>query len=265
VRTLARYLRLYVLIETQYIKSRLQYRADFFISTVGMLFTSIATIFVFRVLFDTIPNLAGWSFEEILFIYAFYLLSIVPLQLFFDHVWQLRYHVIEGTFIKYYLRPMNMMFYYMSDMFDLKGLTQLALGIAALAYSSGKLGLVWTVPKVLLLLGALVSSSLVAISLLVIAACSAFWITNSFPVVDLALKLRDFSQYPTTIFDGLFRFMFTYMIPIGFVAFYPAHLFLRPGEATHLAYLAPVIGVGFFGLAYFIWSKGVARWGGTGS
>ena len=40
-----------------------------------------------------------------------------------------------------------------------------------------------------------------------------------------------------------FRFTFTYIIPIGFVAFYPSQLFLRPNEATPLIYFSPLIGI----------------------
>ncbi|TFH00485.1 MAG: ABC transporter permease, partial [Calditrichales bacterium] len=125
--TLRHYLRLYFLIEAQYIKSKMQYRDDFLISSIGMVFSSLTTIAVFWVLFDTIPQLAGWSFDQLIFIYAFYLLAISPMQVLFDHFWQLRFHVIQGTFIKYYFRPLNMMFYYSSEMFDIKGIMQILL------------------------------------------------------------------------------------------------------------------------------------------
>jgi hypothetical protein len=59
-------------------------------------------------------------------------------------VHRLRYHLAEGTFIKYYFRPLNMMFYYMSEMVDIKGFTQVALGIALMIYASSRLGLAWT-------------------------------------------------------------------------------------------------------------------------
>jgi ABC-2 type transport system permease protein len=266
MRTMLFYLKIYVRCATQYVKTRMQYRADFIISTIGMVFTCIATIFVFRILFSSIPNLAGWSFDQILFIYAFYLLSITPLQLVFDHIWFLRYDIIDGSFIKYYLKPINMMFYYMSERIDIKGFTQLALGLAALAYASVRLGLDWTPARALLLGMALFSSSLVAISIMVMAASTAFWLsTGSFPILSLALKIRDFAPYPTSIFEGIFRFLFTYLIPIGFVAFYPAQLFLKPGGAPLLAYVSPVIGIGFFLLAYLVWKKGVDSYAGTGS
>jgi len=71
MRTLPEYLRLYFIIEAQYIKARMQYRADFIISSVGMFFSSLATLGIFWVILESVPDLAGWSLMEMTFIYAF--------------------------------------------------------------------------------------------------------------------------------------------------------------------------------------------------
>lgn len=266
MQTILYYLNIYSRCSSQYIIARMQYRADFIISTIGMLFTSISTIFVFRILFTSIPNLVGWTFNEILLIYAFYLLSITPLQIMFDNIWSLRYDVTDGSFTKYYLRPVNIMFYYMSQRVDIKGFPQLTLGLAVLIYASHQLAIEWNLSRVFLLLIVLLSSSLVAISIFIIAASTAFWfLGGSMPILNLAIKIRDFSPYPITIFDSVFRFLFTYLIPIGFIAFYPAQLFLKGTNAPFLAYLSPLIGFIFFMLAYQVWSKGVDYYSGTGS
>jgi ABC-2 type transport system permease protein len=265
MQTIRHYFRIYFLIEAQYIKSKMQYRDDFLISSVGMALASLTTVGVFWVLFETIPNLAGWSFDQLLFIYAFYLLATAPMQVLFDHFWQLRYHVIEGTFLKYYFRPLNMMFYYVSEMFDIKGLTQVALGIALFIYASIRLEVTWGLVQILLLLVTLFSAALVTISMMVIASCSTFWIYNSYPVMDLAWRLREYSPYPMTIFDGFFRILFTYIIPIGFVAFYPSQMFLEPENISPLVYFSPLVGLGFFVLAYWVWTRGVNSYTGTGS
>lgn len=263
--TLRYYLRIYLMIEAQYIKARMQYRADFIISAIGMFTTSLTGLAVFWVLFETIPQLDGWTFHEMMFIYGFYLLAVTPLQIFFDNIWQLRWKLIDGSFIKYYFRPLNMMFYYMAEVIDIKGFTQLVLGIIIIGYASIKLSLQWTIFKLLLLILSLGSASLVIISLLVIAASVAFWILDSFPIIALAFRVREFSQYPMTIMDGFFRFLFTYAVPIGFVAFYPSQFFLRPEENHFLVVLSPVVGLLFFALAYKIWTMGVNNYTGTGS
>lgn len=265
MRSLSEYMHLYVLIETQYIKSRMQYRADFIISSIGMFFSSLATLGVFWVILNTVPSLAGWSMMEMVFIYAFYMIAISPMQILFDHAWQIRFHIQQGTFLKYYFRPLNMMFYYMSEMFDIKGITQLVVGIALLMYSSNQLDLDWTPARFFLLVITLFSAALVQISIIVSASCAAFWVLDSYPVLGLAWKLREFSPYPMTIFDGIFRIAFTFIIPIGFVAFYPSQLFLRPEEVPLLVYFSPFIGIGLFTLTYRIWTLGVNSYTGTGS
>ncbi|MBN1440444.1 MAG: ABC-2 family transporter protein [Anaerolineales bacterium] len=265
MRTIARYLRLYFLIEAQYIKAQMQYRADFFISSIGMFFNSLITLSVFVVLFETIPSLAGWSLIELVFIYAFYLIALSPMQIFFDNIWFIRFQVQSGDFLKYYFRPLNMLFYYMSDRFDIKGLTQLAAGIALMVYASVQLRLEWTADKLLLLGIAVFGGSLVVIAVAVTAGCAAFWVINSYPMLALAWKLREFAPYPITIFDGVFRFLFTFVIPIGFIAFYPAQFFLRPGEISAWIYLSPIIGIGLFALMYRVWTLGVNSYTGTGS
>ncbi len=265
MRSLAEYLRLYFIIEAQYIKARMQYRADFIISSFGMLFSSLITLGVFWVIFDTVPDLAGWSLNEMVFIYAFYMLAISPMQIIFDHFWQLRFNLQQGTFLKYYFRPLNMMFYYTSEMFDIKGLTQLFVGIALLIYSAAQLHVDWTFARIGLLIITLFSASLVQISIVVMAACASFWVLDSYPVLGLAWRLREFAPYPMSIFDGAFRFTFTYILPIGFIAFYPSQIFLRPEEVSSITYLSPLIGVGMFALTYWIWTKGVNSYTGTGS
>ena len=68
-----------------------------------------------------------------------------------------------------------------------------------------------------------------------------------------------------SILDAAFRFTFTYIIPIGFVAFYPSQLFLRPQDVSPLIYLSPIVGLGLFALTYRIWMKGVNLYTGTGA
>ena len=118
--------------------------------------------------------------------------------------------------------------------------------VSSLIVASNRLHLVWDAPKLLLLFAAWIGSALVVISMLVIASSLAFWMQNSYPVLSFAFKIREYGQYPMTIFDGLFRFVFTYLMPIGFVAFYPAQLFLRTSDVSPLAYASPLVGVAFF-------------------
>ena len=45
--------------------------------------------------------------------------------------------------------------------------------------------------------------------------------------------------------SGAFHLAFTYVIPIGFVAFYPSQLFPRSEEVSPIIYFSPIVGIGF--------------------
>ena len=263
--TLKYYGKIYIMLLAQYLKIRMQYRADFFISLFGIIISNIAGIVSFWVIFQSVKEINGWHYYELILMYAMSLLVLIPQELFFNNIWNLRLYLLQGTFIKFYFRPLNMMFYYMSELFDAKGLGQLTVGIIALVYSSVNLGSHWTVAKIILLLVVIFSASLIMISLMIIAASVAFWIINSNPMLQLIANLRDYSRYPINIYSNAMRFIFTFIIPIGFVAFYPSQFFLRPQNIPAIAYFCPIIGIVFFILAYLMWKKGTGAYLGTGS
>jgi len=65
--------------------------------------------------------------------------------------------------------------------------------------------------------------------------------------------------------SGAFRFTFTFIIPLGFVAFHLSQLFLQPEGVSGLTYFSPLVGMGLFALTYWVWTKGVNSYTGTGS
>ena len=257
--------KLYFKITSQYIKARMQYRIDFLISTIGIIFTNLIGVVFFWVLSLSVPSIGYWNMNHLLFLYGFSLLAVTPLQLFFDHIWILRYHLQEGDFIKYYLKPINPMFYYMSEVFDLKGLGQLGFGIGILVYSSIKIGFEWTFLNSVIFIILLFSASLIMISLMIIAASASFWIVNSYSILAFIFNFKEFSKYPLSIFNTIFKYFFTLVIPIGFVAFYPTTLLIFPDKIDFFVVLSPFFGIGLFYLAYSIWKRGMNHWSGTGT
>ena len=111
----------------------------------------------------------------------------------------------------------------------------------------------------------LLTASLIMIAMQNAAAAACFWIENSFYVLDLAMRFKEYAKYPVTIFSPVFRFIFTFIFPIAFIAYYPSLVILRPDEVPVLSWLSPVIGIVFFYVSYKIWMRGATRYSGTGS
>jgi ABC-2 type transport system permease protein len=82
MRAILRYLRLYFLIGAQVVNARMSYGVDFLISFIGGLFWSAPSFFTIVVILGNIPSLGGWTLEELVFMYGFYNLAMVPNGLF---------------------------------------------------------------------------------------------------------------------------------------------------------------------------------------
>ncbi len=259
------YLRIYRKILVQDIKSKMSYRADFIISTVGMIFTNIAGFVSFWIMFRNFPSINGWNYYEMLFLYGFSLISLTPVQCFLDNNWSLRMYVYSGDFIKYRFRPINLFFYYQSEIFDIKGLGQLAFGIGTLIYAWVNIDLGFSVLILLKLIVFLITASLIMMALQNAAATTCFWIQNSYYLLDIVMKFKDYARYPITIFSPVFKFIFTFIIPIAFIAYYPSLVILRPDNIPILSWLSPVVGCLFFWLSYKFWMFGATKYSGTGS
>ena len=259
------YFRIYRKILAQDLKSKMSYRADFIISTIGMICTNIAGFVSFWILFRNFPSIKGWNYYEMLFLYGFSLISLTPVQCLFDNNWSLRSYVYSGDFIKYCFRPINLFFYFQSEVFDIKGLGQLAFGTGTLIYAWCNLEIGFSVLMLLKLIVFLITASLVMIALQNAAAAACFWMQNSFFVLDFVYRFKEYAKYPITIFSAVFRFLFTFVMPVAFIAYYPSIVILRPDDVPLLSWISPLFGCAFFFLSYKLWMRGAMKYSGTGS
>lgn len=265
MKVLKHYMKIYWLLFALNIKARMEYRADFAISLVGILFLNILGALALWMIFHSIPSLAGWNYHELIFIYAFALVSVVPAQVLFDNLWQLGAKLMDGSFIKYYFRPLDIVFYFVSERVDVKGLGQVVFGGAMLIYSSGELGIVWGLENTFIFLLLILSASLVMMGIMLLTSALSFWFLNANFALLFVHKLKGIAHFPMNIYNNIFKFLFSFVIPIGYLAFYPAQVILRPGEAGVLAYLSPLVGIALFGVAYHVWVRGAMGYAGTGS
>lgn len=259
------YAKIYFKIIGQDMKSKMSYRSDFFISTLGMIMTDVVELLAFYIMFLNFPSVCGWTYYEMLFLYGFSLVALTPVQCLFDNNWNLRRYVYDGDFIKYCFRPMNIFFYFTSEVFDIKGLGQFAVGIGTIIFAWNKLALPVSPIIIIGLIVALISASLFMVAIMNFAAATCFYLTNSGFIMLTMHKFRDYAKYPITIFSTFFKFIFTFIIPIAFIAYYPSQIILRTDSIPILTWFSPLYGVIFFYLSYRFWLHGANKYSGTGS
>ena len=140
LRKIHRMFKLHRIFIKQDLKKLMEYKIDFLTGAIGMLLTQAINIFFLSVIFARIPNLEGYSFEQIIFIYGFALLPKAIDHLFFDNLWAIGHFIIrKGDFDKYLTRPVSTLFAVTVEKFQVDAFGELVVGIMLLGYSIPKI------------------------------------------------------------------------------------------------------------------------------
>ena len=255
-KTIKRYGRLYKVLISQFFKVIMQSKVDFFMGLLGFFFTQILGIAFLYLVFQQIPSLNGWSFDQLIFIYGFAQIPRGIDHLFTDNIWMIAWRlVITGDFDRYMLRPMNTFFQVISEKLQPDAIGELLIGFLLVARSL-KIGVVWVDGMhVGMFFVSVLAGALIYTSVKLFFASFSFWMKQSGPVLQVAYEMADFAKYPTEIYAKAIRFIITWIIPFAFVAYLPASYFLGNGTIKVIG-IECVIAVVFWIAAYALFTKG---------
>lgn len=261
-----RHLKLFLLYFAQYAKVRLAYKADFFIAFFSSMAATVLGFGFVLVLFSKIPQLQGWSFYEILFLYAF---SLVPLGFFNVISWNLYefgdIYIIQGRFDRILLRPVDTLFQVLFEKFRLESLQEVVTGVAVISVCVQRLHLAWRMTDYFWFALMVVCGALIYLSVFLILTAVSFWFEDRVGIVPPVFNMLTFGRYPLTIYSFFIQFMLSWIIPFGFASFYPTTHFLRRQTFTPYFHLVPAVAMTFFILAVVVWNRGVRNYSSTGS
>jgi len=262
---MTRYLSLYWLFLIQRLKVLMEYRANFIIGASSTIVLQASSILAIWVVMQKVPDLNGWNYDEILLVYGLITLAKSINHMFADNLWTLgRTYIRSGGFDRFLVRPIDPLFHLLADRFCQDGVGNFLVGVALVIKTSISLHIVWTLPKILLLLVGVVSGGFIFIALNLITCVTAFWIIDSVPVTRLIFDNHLFAQYPLTIYPKAINILLTWVVPYGFASFYPASYIL--GRASgNIAWLAPLIAAVLMFLGYRFWQFGLKHYSSTGT
>ena len=261
-----RYLTLLIQYFGQYAKTRMAYKGDFFVSIVTTIIATAFGLALVFLLFQRAPEIAGWTFPQILFLYGF---GLIPLSLFNLISINLYYfgevYIVEGKFDRVLLRPVHSLFQVMSEQFRLESASDTLIGWAIVLYASRKLGLDFGWAEWTFLAFAAICGLLIYTSVFLILTCVSFWVEDRVGVIPPVYNMLAFGRYPLSIYSPAVQFLLSWIIPFGFAAFYPASKLLGRAEYAGYALYLPFVTALFLLLALTLWNRGVRNYSSTGS
>ena len=225
--TFKRYLKLYSMFLKQYLKTLMQSRTDFFIGFLAFFLIQFGGIAFIALVFRQIPDLMGWQFHQLLFIYGFANIPRGLDHMFTDYLWILAGNVVvNGEFDRYLLRPIHPLFQIIAQRFQPDGIGEVVIGIILVVYASIKGGITYTPFKIIMFLVMVIASTVIYSSIKLILASLAFWIKRSQSILFMFYSMSDFAKYPLEIYHKFIRTFITYIVPFALTAYIPASYFL---------------------------------------
>jgi ABC-2 type transport system permease protein len=259
------YLSMLVQYIAQYMKTRLQYRADMLVEIMSDLLSQGVNLIFILVVFGHTQFLNGWTREEIIFIYGFFL---VPFALFaaFFNIWDFNErYIVKGEMDRILTRPIHSLFQVILERMELESLFGAVTGMIVMAYAASELQLSFHWYDLFIFILFVVGGALVYAGIFVSIASIGFWSDARTSIMPTMYNIGNYGRYPVDIYNRVIRYVLTWILPFAFVGVYPAAYFLKRTEWYGYAFLTPVMGAVFFLLSLFLWNTGVKRYRGAGN
>ena len=252
------------------IQRSLEYPFSFFGTVSSLSFSYIWIGMTLKLLVENFQPLSGWTFPQLSFLYGLSLISRGIMSILSFQSRQIDDMVTRGEFDLLLLRPLSVTFQFAANKINLVGLLHVYIGIAFFSYGAELVGFVWdafnTVKVLLVVLGV----TLIYWSFFTLISSVAFWTMRSGPLVNASQEiLRRGTFYPLTIYPHFLQLLLTLVVPIGFISFYPSCDFLNQDAGasipSNLSLLTPVVGVGMFLAALYVFNLGLKSYESAGS
>lgn len=245
--------------------SQMAYRTSFLLLSIGQFFVPFLIFISMVLLFQKFDQLMGWTLYEVALCYAVIHMSFSLSECFARGFDSFSSMVRKGTFDRVLVRPRSTLIQVLGSSFEFTRIGRLMQALIVLAISLTHLQLDWSIYRLLLLIGMVISGVVVFSGIFMLGATLCFWTVEGIEVVNVFTDGgREMAQYPLGIYRTVIKRFFTFIIPFGAVNYYPMLYLLDKSDRFYYS-LAPILGCLFILPCMAIWQFGVKHYKSTGS
>lgn len=260
---------LYVRLVGARVRAQLQYRTSFALELLGMFLVSFLDFAAILIIFSNVPQLGGWSVSEVALLYATSSLSFAFTDLAIGHLDRFPRLIRDGSFDLLLIRPRGTLFQVVTEDFQLRRLGKALQALLVLGYALGTLRIDWTPERVAMLVVMIPAGALIFASVWVAAICIVFWTIEGGEAANVFTYGGQYlSQFPITIYDRWLRRFLAYVVPMAFVAYFPALFILDKADPLGLPpwvpFASPLVAIAAAAVARLVWRQAVRHYQSAG-
>ncbi len=246
----------------------LEYRENFLLWLAFTIVYHASALGTLWIVLREFPDLNGWNFREIAFLYAIWMLAHALNNAIFSAVSDVPERIRDGDFDRLLVRPMDPLFGAIAtpgQIFPDEFILALVTFGAATWYAGVVPDLAFFVFVPLVVIG----GALIDFGIELAISTLAFWFVRVDALRWFALQVAEFTRYPLGIYPRSVRYVLTFVLPFAFMNYFPAVYFLDKSDATlglpaAVGLATPLIGLAFAALSYAFWRAGLDRYQGVG-
>ena len=262
-----RYWEVYKILLRNSLIREMSFKGNFLLWMVTELLWFLGQILFVDVLFLYTDQISSWTkWEVVLLIGTHQIISQIFQAFCYMNLSNLPELVRTGRLDLMLLLPMDAQFSVSTRQFGLDNVVNAGVGVAFVLFSLGKLGIVPTAAQTGWYLVAVLLGTGVHYSIMFTLAAFSFWIVRAQGLIYGYYNLINISRYPSEVFGGIFRFVFSWLIPVIVVANSPARILAsmsaRPWELVLQLALVSALAVG---LSRMFWLFALRRYSSASS
>lgn len=251
--------------------TRLQYRVDTLVATLAVFVRESMNIIVIYLALMKFNKINDWDVNEMLFLFSILFVTYAFVVSIFADLRDFSCMIREGRFDRLIIRPRGLLMQLILNNADLMASAgHGTLGIVLFIISAGRVGIEWNLPTILYYIGAIIGGILIQGGMFIIFSALSFYFVETGSIRDILYwNMRKFAGYPISIYSKLIQGIMIYVIPFAFVNYFPAQYLLRKDDMANYSevymYIAPLVGVVVYLVAYVFWRISVKRYTSTGN
>ncbi|MBL9201185.1 MAG: ABC-2 family transporter protein [Opitutaceae bacterium] len=244
----------------------LMFRGDFFVWALVELFWMTVNLLTIAVIYEHTESIAGWrKYEMILLVGTSLLIQRFLMGFFWSSIFEMGRNIRSGSFDFFLAQPGNVMFMATTRKLDPDSLVNSLIAAAVVVYAVRQLGLEPGAAQIALYCLMVACGVIIHYSILVLSISIAFWLTSAQGIEGTYFTLTEFSRLPRDAFKGLVtRWLFVYALPVVVVSNTPAKTLIS-GFDWRLGLWLAAAAAGWFGLAVFVFNRGLRRYASASS
>ena len=225
---------------------------------------------IIKFVVESFGEINGWNYGQLAFLYGLSVISHALSMIFFVQGWFMGWFVIEGEFDRYLTRPLGVLYQFFFTNINIFGITDLIPGIIVFIYGCIKCEIEVTFLFVISVIIMLIGATLIRGGIYILLGSTSFHTRSAVDFGQYTQEIMDkTTMYPISMYPESLQFILTYLIPVGWVSFYPVSSLLGIevgiGQALPVPLLTLLIGVAVMLLAGAYFKCGLKKYESAGN